>query len=77
MASSTYSQPLPPASTTPAFCRTGFWFTVCASASAAERTVASRTASQSAPLSAVSMAVSAETRATVRIVPSVGFITAL
>ena len=75
MASRTYSQPLPPASTTPAFSSTGFWCTVSASARPAEVTAASRTASTSSD--SIAAASAAETRETVRMVPSVGFMTAL
>lgn len=70
------TKPWPPASTTPAFLRTGRSSGVVASAFAALSQAALKTAIASAPVFAVRLALSEARRATVRIVPSVGFITA-
>ena len=68
--------PLPPASTTPAFLRTGFMFVVWASTSYPTRMASSSTCSTSPPSAAASTARLAARRDTVRTVPSAGFITA-
>ena len=77
IASRAISQPLPPASTTPAFFRTGFWFMVLASASSASSIAAACTNSIWLFSRAALIALAAARRATVRMVPSAGFITAL
>ena len=72
-----YTRPCPPASTTPAFFRIGSCSGVCFSASSVASTT--RSHSSAGVMASVSAArlFSAATLATVRIVPSVGFITAL
>ncbi|CUP12605.1 Uncharacterised protein [Flavonifractor plautii] len=71
-------KPLPPASTTPAFFRTGFISVVCSRASCPSAMAASSTASGSLGVwRAASAALAAVRRETVRMVPSAGFITAL
>ena len=70
-------KPIPPASTTPAFLRTGFWLTVLSSAACAVSRQCCSTYSISLFSSAKSRAASAVRRETVRIVPSAGFMTAL
>ena len=70
-------RPWPPASTTPAFFSTGSSSGVSSRASAAPMQAASHTWMGSLPSSRASRARSLATRATVRMVPSVGFITAL
>ena len=67
--------PWPPASTTPAFFRTGSWLGVFSSA----RWPALITSFHSSTTSAMPLAAASSlaTRATVSMVPSVGFITAL
>ena len=70
-------KPLPPASTTPAFFSTGFWFTVSARAACPSSMAAARTASAQLSSRAVPAARAAAMRETVRMVPSAGFITAL
>ena len=77
MASRATTQPLPPASTTPAFFSTGFWLTVSASAFTASSMAASWTNSIKLFSRAASAALAADRRATVRMVPSAGFMTAL
>ena len=67
---------MPPASTTPAWARTGSRSGVRASASAAPERAASATVRTDDPGSAASRAASAAPRATVRMVPSTGRITA-
>ena len=69
--------PFPPASTTPAFFSTGKSFGVSSSAASAPRQMAAQTNSGSASSSNAIRPFSHATRATVRMVPSVGFITAL
>jgi len=75
--SSATTQPRPPASTTPAFFRTGFWLTVFAKATFASSKAAAWTTSKQVFFLAVFSALAAARRATVKIVPSAGFITAL
>ena len=70
-------KPLPPASTTPAFFSTGFWFTVSARATWPSAMAASSTASTLLRSWAASDALAAARRDTVKMVPSAGFITAL
>ena len=70
-------KPLPPASTTPAFLRTGFWFTVSARAMWPSLMASSRTNSTERSSRAASAARRAHSRETVRMVPSAGFMTAL
>ena len=70
-------KPMPPASTTPAFLRTGFWLTVLSSAACAVSRQCWSTYSISQFSSARSRAASAVRRETVRMVPSAGFMTAL
>ena len=70
-------KPLPPASTTPAFLRTGFMSVVCASVISPWAMACSSTYSTLFCSSAALAARSAARRETVRIVPSAGFITAL
>ena len=77
MASRATTQPLPPASTTPAFFSTGFWLTVLARAVLASAMAASWTNSMKLFSWAASVALAAARRATVRMVPSAGFMTAL
>ena len=69
--------PCPPASTTPAFLSTGSSSGVSARASAAPMHTAPQTYTGSLSISAAEVPTSAPRRETVRIVPSVGFITAL
>ena len=64
-------------STTPAFLRTGFWLTVSARAILASSVAASWTNSMKLFSSAAFRALAAARRATVRMVPSAGFMTAL
>ena len=71
-----YTKPWPPASTTPAFLSTGNCSGVWSRASCAAATTASHRTISSAS-SAMDSAFSQATLATVKIVPSVGFITAL
>ena len=70
-------KPLPPASTTPAFFRTGFMSMVCSRAMRPSAMAAASTPSRPSPSAAASTARLAASRETVRMVPSVGFITAL
>ena len=70
-------KPLPPASTTPAFFRTGFMSMVCSRAMRPSAMAAASTPSRPSPSAAASTARLAARRETVRMVPSVGFITAL
>ena len=70
-------KPLPPASTTPAFFSTGFWFTVSARAACPSSMAASSTRSTLLSSRAQPAARAAARRETVRMVPSAGFITAL
>ena len=68
---------MPPASTTPAFFSTGFWFTVSARASRARSRADPSTYSKAVFSSAARPARSPARRETVSTVPSAGFITAL
>ena len=68
--------PWPPASTTPASRRIASRLGVFATARSAAATVAASTASMSLSRSAVSTAPTADSRMTVRIVPSTGLATA-
>ena len=70
-------KPCPPASTTPAFFRTGFRLTVFASASSPAAIALMKTSSSECCFFAAVVAASAARRETVRIVPSAGFMTAL
>ena len=67
---------MPPASTTPAFFRTGFCSTVSASASSARSIADARTYSRAVFSSAARPARSPARRETVSTVPSAGFMTA-
>ena len=75
-ASNSSRKPVPPASTTPACSRTGRSDGVRARASAAPAREASATSTSDLPASAAALASSAAPRATVRMVPSTGRITA-
>ena len=72
-----YTSPCPPASTTPAFFSTGSCSGVWASASSAYWMIRSHISSGSMVSVRAVRLFSAATLATVRMVPSVGFITAL
>ena len=72
-----YSSPLPPASTTPACFNTGSISGVCARTLCPSSIMPFRNTSISSVSSASLTAASAQPLATVRIVPSLGFITAL
>ena len=69
--------PIPPASTTPAFLRTGRSSGVLSRDALAAEVIVSKSSTMSAPSAAFFDAASELSRATVRIVPSVGFITDL
>ena len=75
--SSIVTKPLPPASTTPAFLSVGSNSGVCSKAVLAPSIAALKTPKASFPSLRAALAYSEATRATVSIVPSVGFITAL
>ncbi len=68
---------MPPASTTPAFFKTGFWLTVLFRASWPLAMVSVSTDSTASFSRAAAAAAAADRRETVRMVPSAGFITAL
>lgn len=76
MACRTTTKPMPPASTTPAFFSTGFWWMVSARASRARSMAEARTYSKAVFSSAARPARSPARRETVSRVPSAGFITA-
>ena len=69
--------PFPPASTTPAFFKTGSNSGVVSNASAAPLQMADHTYTASSSMAAAAFPFSQATRETVKMVPSVGFITAL